>query len=57
VLDRKVSVDAARAKYGVAIENGRIDEEATRRLRKALLTRHDNVVYDRGEEVSDQGNG
>ena len=53
VLDRKVSLAAARAKYGVAIENGRIDEEATRRLREALLTRRDNVVYDRGEEDSD----
>jgi hypothetical protein len=53
VLDRKVSVEAARAKYGVTIENGRIDEEATRWLRKALLMRRDNVVYDRGEEDSE----
>ena len=50
VLDRKVSLEAARADYGVAIENGRIDEEATRRLREARRAGGDNAVYDRGEE-------
>jgi N-methylhydantoinase B len=50
VLDRKVSLEAARADYGVAIENGRIDEDATRRLREARRARGDNAVYDRGEE-------
>jgi N-methylhydantoinase B len=57
VLDRKVSIEAARADYGVAIENGRIDEEATRRLRDALLMRRHNVVYDRGKEDSEQVRG
>jgi N-methylhydantoinase B len=50
VLDRKVSLEAARADYGVAIENGRIDEDATRRLREARRAGGDNAVYDRGEE-------
>jgi N-methylhydantoinase B/oxoprolinase/acetone carboxylase alpha subunit len=49
VLDRKVSVEAARAEYGVAIENGRIDEDDTRRLRDTRRERGDNLVYDRGE--------
>jgi N-methylhydantoinase B len=33
VLDEKVSVDAARQLYGVAIKEGAIDEVSTRRLR------------------------
>ena len=49
VLDRKVSVEAARAEYGVAIENGRIDEDDTQRLRDMRRERDDNLVYDRGE--------
>jgi N-methylhydantoinase B len=49
VLDCKVSVEAARAEYGVAIENGRVDEDDTQRLRNTRRERSDNLVYDRGE--------
>ncbi len=35
VLDGRVSVDAARERYGVAIEDGQVDREATRALRAA----------------------
>ena len=33
VLDGKVSVTAARERYGVAVEDGRVDPDATRELR------------------------
>lgn len=49
VLDRKVSIQAARADYGVAIENGRIDAEATRRLRAVSGLTRDNTMYNRGQ--------
>ena len=56
VIDGKVSVAAARAEYGVVIENGRIDADATRRLRAAHCARGANVVYDRGDErIADPG--
>lgn len=52
VVDRKVSVTAARDHYGVIIEGGAIDEAATRRLRAA---RHvgagETLTYDRGEPI------
>jgi N-methylhydantoinase B len=35
VLDEKVSAAAARVRYGVVIEDGRVDDEATAAARRA----------------------
>jgi N-methylhydantoinase B len=53
VLDGKVSTEAARADYGVVIQEARIDEESTRRLREARTLQRDNAVYDRGGEEAE----
>ena len=48
-------ITSARAEYGVAIENGRIDEDDTQRLRATRRERGDNLVYDRGEVDTQRG--
>jgi N-methylhydantoinase B len=50
VLDRKVSVQAAAARYGVVISAGAVDEQATGELRAELEAKRGPVTwtYDRG---------
>ena len=52
VLDGKVSIAAARERYGVAIADGSVDEAATRRLRgERRSDTASNVIYDRGNSA------
>jgi N-methylhydantoinase B len=50
VLDRKVSVEAARSEYGVVVAGRGVDEQATAALREELRAARGPItwVFDRG---------